>query len=48
MYILKADDEFELVAKCAIKAECHATPAVSEGQLFIRTATHLLCIGQGQ
>lgn len=48
MYILKAGDEFELVAKCAIKAECHATAAVSEGQLFIRTATHMLCIGQGQ
>ncbi|MCS6865213.1 MAG: PQQ-binding-like beta-propeller repeat protein [Gemmataceae bacterium] len=45
MFILRANDEFEVVARCAIRAECHATPAVSDGQLFIRTTTHLLCIG---
>jgi outer membrane protein assembly factor BamB len=46
MFVLKAGPEFEVVAKNAIGQECHATPAVSDGQLFIRSATHLWCIGR--
>ncbi|MCI0701813.1 MAG: PQQ-like beta-propeller repeat protein [Planctomycetia bacterium] len=45
MFILKSGDEFEIVAKNALGEECHATPAVSEGQLFIRSSTSLWCIG---
>ena len=44
-YVLKSDDEFEVVAKNALGEECHATPAVSDGQLFIRSTTSLWCIG---
>ncbi|WP_162668633.1 PQQ-binding-like beta-propeller repeat protein [Gemmata massiliana] len=44
-YILKPDEEYELVTKNALGEECHATPAVSDGQLFIRSATSLWCIG---
>lgn len=44
-FVLKAADEFEVVAKNALKEECHATPAVSGGQLFIRSAGHLWCVG---
>jgi outer membrane protein assembly factor BamB len=45
-FLLKWDDEFELVEKNALGEECHATPAVSDGHLFIRSATSLWCIAQ--
>jgi outer membrane protein assembly factor BamB len=44
-FILSAGDEFEVLGKNALGEECHATPAVSDGQLFIRSAAHLWCIG---
>lgn len=44
-FVLKAGEEFELIRKNALGEECHATPAVSDGQLFIRSAQHLWCIG---
>ncbi|MFQ3592890.1 MAG: PQQ-binding-like beta-propeller repeat protein, partial [Gemmataceae bacterium] len=44
-WVLKAGDSFELVAKNPLGEECHATPAVSDGQLFVRTSRHLWCIG---
>ena len=46
MYVLKSAEEFEVVGTNAIGEECHATPAVSDGQLFIRSTTHLWCIGK--
>jgi outer membrane protein assembly factor BamB len=45
MFVLKSGEEFEIVSKHTIREECHATPAVSDGQLFIRSATSLWCIG---
>jgi hypothetical protein len=44
-FVLKAADEFEVVAKNPLGEECHATPAVSGGQLFVRSAGHLWCVG---
>jgi outer membrane protein assembly factor BamB len=44
-WILKAGTEFEVIAKNPLGEACHATPAVSQGQLFIRTEKHLWCIG---
>jgi hypothetical protein len=45
-WVLKAGAEFEVVAKNALSEECRATPAASDGQLFIRTAKRLWCIGK--
>ena len=45
-YIVKPGDELEVVGKNALGEECHATPAVSDGQLFIRTVGNLWCIGK--
>lgn len=45
-YVLKSGDEFEVVAKNTLGEECHATPAVVDGRLYIRTAAHLWCIGE--
>jgi outer membrane protein assembly factor BamB len=44
-FVLKAGSEFEVVATNALDEECHATPAVSDGQLFVRSTRHLWCLG---
>jgi len=43
--VVKAGPAFELVAKNALGEPCRASPAVSRGQLFIRSTTSLYCIG---
>lgn len=45
-YVLKAGPKFELVSKNDLDEPCSASPAVSRGQLFIRTLGHLYCIGK--
>ncbi len=45
-WVLKAGPRFEVVAKNALGEECYASPAVSRGQIFIRTLHHLYCIGK--
>jgi outer membrane protein assembly factor BamB len=44
-FVLKASNQFEVVHKNALKEECFASPALSEGQIFIRGVKHLYCIG---
>jgi outer membrane protein assembly factor BamB len=43
-YVVKAGRALEVVAKNALKEECYASPALSNGQIFIRAAQHLYCI----
>ena len=45
-HVLKWADEFEVVEKNALAAGCNATPAVSDGRLFVRSTGHLWCIGR--
>jgi outer membrane protein assembly factor BamB len=45
-YVVKAGEKFELVAKNELNEACNAAPAISDGQIFIRTDKHLWCIGQ--
>lgn len=45
-FVLKAAPQFELIGTSALDEECHASPAVSGGNLFIRTMHHLYCIGR--
>ena len=45
-WVLKAGDQFEVVAQNELGEECYASPAVSHGQLFIRGLHHLYCIGK--
>jgi outer membrane protein assembly factor BamB len=47
-YVLKAGSTFEVVRKNDLGEECYASPAVSRGQLFIRTLNNLYCIGTGE
>ena len=47
--VIQAGREFKEVGTCALNdGPCQASPAVSEGQIFIRTAKNLYCIGKGR
>ena len=45
MHVLKAGPEFEVIARNDLGEECRASPAVSRGQIIIRGAENLYCIG---
>ena len=43
---MKGSDEYELVAENELREAAFASPAISRGQIFIRTVGHLWCIGK--
>lgn len=43
--VLQAGPKFEVLAENALNDYCLSSPAISDGQIFIRTAQHLYCIG---
>jgi outer membrane protein assembly factor BamB len=44
--VIKAGPTFEVLAENDLGDYCLSSPAISEGQIFIRTAKHLYCIGR--
>jgi outer membrane protein assembly factor BamB len=44
--VMKAGPAFEVVAENAVGEFTLSSPAISEGQIFLRTAKHLYCIGK--
>lgn len=44
-YVLKASEEFDMLAKNSLGEGVFASPAFSDGDIFIRGAKHLWCIG---
>jgi len=44
VYVLAAGDRFEIVAENDMQGRVFATPAISGGELFLRTESHLYCI----
>jgi len=44
--VVKAGPEFLILAENPLGDYCLSSPAISDGQIFIRTATHLFCIGK--
>ncbi len=44
--VVKAGPEFEILAENDLNDYCLSTPAISDGQIFIRTTGHLHCIGE--
>ena len=44
--VFETGPQFKLVARNALNERCQASIAISQGNLFIRTAEHLYCIGQ--
>ena len=45
--IVRAGVKYELIAGNSLGERCYASPAISNGQLFLRTEQHLFCIGNG-
>jgi hypothetical protein len=43
---VKTSDEYELLAKNPLGEKVFASPAFSDGDIFIRGAKHLWCIGE--
>jgi len=43
--VLKAGPKFEVVAENPLNDYCLSSPAISDGQIFIRTTGHLYCFG---
>lgn len=43
--VFKTGPKFEILAENALSDYCLSSPAISDGQIFIRTAQHLYCIG---
>ncbi|MHC4780891.1 MAG: outer membrane protein assembly factor BamB family protein, partial [Planctomycetota bacterium] len=46
VYVIKAAGEFELLARNEMGEPCMATPAISEGVIFIRSHRHLVAVGR--
>ena len=44
--VVKAGPQFEVLAENALNDYCLSSPAISDGQIFIRTANNLYCIGK--
>jgi outer membrane protein assembly factor BamB len=44
--VIKPGPAFERVAKYQLGEQCYASPAISDGQVFLRGFKHLFCIGQ--
>jgi outer membrane protein assembly factor BamB len=45
-FVLKAADEFEVLAKNPLGERVFASPAFSDGDIFIRGAKYLWCVGE--
>ena len=43
--VFQAGPKFEVIAENALNDYCLSSPAVSDGQIFIKTSGHLYCIG---
>lgn len=46
--VLRAGPQYELLAVNPLSEKSHATPVVATGRLFLRTFSHLICVGGGK
>ncbi len=46
VYVVRAGNEFELLATNSMNEICMATPAISGGMLFVRTKDHMVALGE--
>jgi outer membrane protein assembly factor BamB len=45
---LAADRKFQKLGQTDLKEECRTTPAIARGKMYVRTVSHLYCLGGGQ
>jgi outer membrane protein assembly factor BamB len=43
--VIAAGKQFQLLARNALGEGSHSTPALADGRMYVRTFTHLMCIG---
>jgi outer membrane protein assembly factor BamB len=46
--VIEAGPKFNIVSSSSLGEKCQASPAISQGQLFIRTDKNLYCIGSAE
>ena len=46
--VVKPGEKFDRVAQYELGEQCYASPAISDGQVFLRGFKHMFCIGTGQ
>ena len=46
--IVRPGEKFDVVAENQLGEDCYASPAVSQGRIFMRAEGHLYCIGQNR
>jgi hypothetical protein len=44
--VVKPGPRFERLAQYSLGESCYASPALSDGQVFLRGFNHLFCIGR--
>lgn len=45
LVVIEASEQFKLVARSDLGETCHATPAVANGVMYLRTESHLISLG---
>jgi hypothetical protein len=45
MVVLSASDEFKILARNPMGEGSHSTPCVDGDRLYLKTFTHLVCLG---
>ena len=46
IYVVRAGPEFEVLATNKMDEVCMATPAISDGEIFLRTHENLYCVSE--
>lgn len=46
VWVIAADDEYRLIAKNPLGEASKATPAVANDRMYLRTDTHVICVGE--
>lgn len=45
-HVLKGNGKFDVVSRNPLGDKCYSSPAISQGQIFIRTAGYVYCVGK--
>ena len=45
LVVLAAGEKFQQITRVPLGEGSHATPAMSGGRMFLRTFSHLICVG---
>ena len=46
--VIRPDAKFQVVARNPLGEGCRGSPAISQGQIFLRGQKHLVCVGAGK